>query len=162
MPAHGCPLLIALKPTYADLIFDGLKTVELRRRISANIEDREVYIYVSSPVMEVRGSFKVGQVWSGSPKEIWKIVANVAGVSKKDFNDYYQGTDVAFALEVLDVWKFRNPIPLSSLRRQFPEFTVPQSYRYAKAEEARAFQRLKHISVKPSKQAVALDLVPTR
>ena len=56
------PLIISLKPCYADMVFEGLKTVELRRRIASQISNRDVFIYVSSPVRELRGGFRVGQV----------------------------------------------------------------------------------------------------
>ena len=31
------PLLLSLKPRYADLVFEGLKTAELRRRIASHM-----------------------------------------------------------------------------------------------------------------------------
>ena len=61
------PLLLSLKPDYADLVFDGLKEAELRRRITSCMENRDVFIYVTTPVRQLRGGFRVGQVWSGTP-----------------------------------------------------------------------------------------------
>ena len=68
-------LLLSLKPIYADLVFSGLKIAELRRRIPC-VENRDVFIYVSSPARELRGGFRVGQVWKGSPDEVWKQVSD--------------------------------------------------------------------------------------
>jgi len=147
MSVNAQPLLISLKPDYADLVFRGLKTAELRRRISTFVENRDVFVYVSSPVMTLRGGFRVGQVWTGSPQEIWHTVSNLAGVSRKVFDDYYQGKNVAFALEIIDVWEFVNPLPLYELRRRFPNFVVPQSYRYLKPNECRSFRNLKRLTV---------------
>ena len=141
------PLLISLKPNYADLVFKGLKTAELRRRISAHVESREVFVYVSSPVMEIRGGFRVGQVWSGSPEQIWSSVADLAGVSRAEFNDYYAGTNVAFALEITNVWEYARPICLKSLRTRFPDFVVPQSFRFVRKSERRLFKRLKRRTI---------------
>ena len=42
------PLLLSLKPRFAELVFMGEKTVELRRRIASTMTGREVFIYVSS------------------------------------------------------------------------------------------------------------------
>jgi predicted transcriptional regulator len=139
------PLLISLKPDYADLVFRGLKTAELRRRLSEHIVDRDVFVYVSSPIKELRGGFRVGQVWSGSPEQIWATVSRLAGVSREVFDNYYYGTNVAFAIEILDVWQYANPRSLDNLRSQFPGFVVPQSYRYVKANEARSFRNLKRV-----------------
>jgi len=143
MSVNAPLLLISLKPGYADLVFGGLKTAELRRRISTYVENRDVFVYVSSPVMKLRGGFRVGQVWSGSPQEIWKTVSNLAGVSREVFDDYYEGKSVAFALEIIDVWEFENPLPLQEIRKRFPDFVVPQSYRYLKPNERRSFRNLK-------------------
>lgn len=146
------PLLISLKPNYADLVFSGLKTAELRRRISERMQDRDVFVYVSSPVKELRGGFRVGQVWSGSPSQIWSTVRNFAGVSKRVFDNYYQGQNIAFALEILDVWEYAYPRKLEQLRTQFPGFVAPQSYRYAREEEIRSFRALKRVSLSKSQK----------
>ena len=72
------PLLLSLKPCYADRVFAGLKTVELRRRIASHITNRDVFVYVSSPVMELRGGFRAGAFWHGPPEEIWAKVSELA------------------------------------------------------------------------------------
>lgn len=143
------PLLISLKPNYADLVFRGLKTAELRRRLSEHLVNRDVFVYVSSPVKELRGGFRVGQVWTGTPEDIWATVSRFAGVSRDVFDDYYQGTNIAFAMEIIDVWEYANPRSLEDLREQFPKFVVPQSYRYATENEARSFRQLKRIAGVP-------------
>ena len=138
------PLLLSLKPRYADLVFDGLKRAELRRRIIPRIENRCVFIYVSSPVRRLRGGFRVGQVWRGSPEEIWDQVSEFAGIGKQDFDTYYAGHTVAYALSIMDVWEYRYPRDLNVLRDRFPGFVVPQSWRYVRPEEYGSFRRMKH------------------
>ncbi len=137
------PLIISLKPYYADLVFEGLKKVELRRRIGAHLSDRDVFIYVSSPARELRGGFRVGQVWEGSPDDVWDHVADLATVDRREFDNYFQGQDVAYALEVTNVWEYQSPVGLNWLRDRFDDFVVPQSWRYVKTEECEAFQRMK-------------------
>jgi len=155
MKNKATPLLISLKPDYADLVFSGLKTAELRRRISEKMQNRDVYIYVSSPIKQLRGGFRVGQVWSGSPTQIWSTVRNLAGVSKRTFDSYYNGQNIAFALEILDVWEYAYPRSLEQLRSQFPGFVAPQSYRYARIEEVRSFRALKRLTISP-RQSIAV------
>ena len=137
------PLLLSLKPRYADLIFAGRKKAELRRRIASGIEGRDVFIYVSSPVRHLRGGFCVGEVWHGSPEEIWNEVSELAGVDKRGFDAYYEGREIAYALQIIDVWEYENPVDLNRLRKQFPNFVVPQSWRYAKPEEYQSFEKMK-------------------
>ena len=137
------PLLLSLKPCYADLIFQGLKKAELRRRIASCIEGRDVFIYVSRPVMQLRGGFRVGHVWQGSPNKVWSKVSEFVGVNKRDFDAYYAGRKIAYALQITDVWEYENPANLSKLRNQFPNFVVPQSWRFVKPEEYRSFKKKK-------------------
>ena len=135
------PLLLSLKPCYADLVFQGLKKAELRRRIPC-IENRDVFIYVSSPVRRLRGGFRVEHVWSGSPEDVWKEVEEIARVERREFDAYYAGRTVAYALRISDVWEYDEPIHLEVLRTQLPDFVVPQSWRYVKLDESRYFRTL--------------------
>lgn len=136
-------LLLSLKPRYADLVFEGLKTAELRRNLTSLLENREVYIYVSSPVCALRGGFRIGQIWCGSPEEVWSIVSGLASVEKQEFDAYYAGKAIAYALEITSVWEYEEPVGLSELRNWFPNFVVPQSWRYIRPEETPVFHRLK-------------------
>lgn len=136
------PLLLSLKPHYADLVFQGLKTAELRRRIPC-VENRDVFVYVSSPARQLRGGFRIEQVWSGSPEQVWEEVSEFAGVEKQDFDAYYAGRRIAYALGIADVWEHERPVGLEGLRDRFSDFVVPQSWRYVKQEEYRYFQSLK-------------------
>ncbi len=138
-------LLLSLKPHYAELVFQGIKEAELRRRIIPFIENRSVYIYVSSPVRKIRGGFRVGQVWKNTPEKIWDQVSDLAQIEKSDFDAYYSGSKVAYALQVTDVWEYKNPISLNNLRNRFSGFVVPQSWRYVRYEEFQSFQRMKRL-----------------
>ena len=136
------PLLVSLKPRYADLIFEGVKRAELRRRALAQMERRDVFVYVTSPIMVLRGGFRIGEVWIGTPQDIWKEVSKRACVNKDDFDAYFASQTMAYALEITDVWEFANPPGLSLLRRRFDNFVVPQSWRYVKHEEHQAFRKM--------------------
>ena len=137
------PLLLSLKPCYADLVFGGLKKAELRRRITPHITNRDVFIYVSSPIMALRGGFRVGEVWHGPPEKVWHLVSKLAGVDKPDFDTYFKGQTVAYALEIKKVWTYPQPISLETLRGKFLSFTVPQSWRYVRTDEYQFFQKMK-------------------
>ena len=142
------PVIISLKPYYADMLFEGLKKVELRRRIASHLSNRDVYIYVSSPVKELRGGFRVGQVWEGSPEDVWKLVEDLSTITRPEFDDYFHGQAVAYALEVTNVWEYESPVSLSWLRDHIDGFVVPQSWRYARSEEHDAFQQIRRRPIK--------------
>ena len=136
-------VILSLKPCYADLVFEGLKRAELRRRITPNMENCNAFIYVSSPVRQLRGGFRIERVWSGSPADIWNEVSELAHVKKQEFDDYYAGRTIAYALKITDVWIYQNSVGLDELRNRIPNFVVPQSWRYVKPEEYQFFQNMK-------------------
>ena len=129
------PILLSIKPRFADLIFKGLKEAELRRRFLRNAKNREVFVYVTSPVRELRGGFRVKHVWQGTPDDVWAKVRQLARVDKKDFDAYYADRKVAYALEIDNVWQSNNPVSFQILKRRFPDFVAPQSWRYVRQEE---------------------------
>ena len=121
------PILISLRPRYADLIFDGLKKAELRLRDLSRMKGRDVFVYVTSPMMKLRGGFHVGEVLTGTPDDIWEKVSDYAGIDKPDFDAYYSGRELACALKIAEFWEYENPMELDALKKQFPGFVVPQS-----------------------------------
>ena len=152
------PLLLSLRPRYADLLFEGVKKAELRRRPIGQVEGGEVFVYVTRPIMELRGGFRVSEVLSGTPEEIWEEVSERAGIDRDDFDAYYEGQSVAYALEITDVWEYANPPSLSTLRRQFDNFVVPQSWRYVKPEEHGSFRTIERaIEAENSGRQLALS-----
>ena len=142
MNSLATPLLFSLRPRYANLVFDGMKKFELRRRGLTLMRGRDVFVYVTSPVGTVRGGFQVGEVWDGTPEEIWDMVANSACIEKPDFDAYYAGRDIAYALEITEVWEYSNPLGLRELRGMFQNFVAPQSWRYVKPEEHELFLQM--------------------
>ena len=142
------PLLLSLKPVYADLVFSGLKTAELRRRIAKDVEGRDVFIYVSSPVQMLRGGFRVDKVWEDTPEAIWEQVKDFAKLDEATFASYYEGRSRAFALKIAYAWEYKRPLPLAKLRAKFVDFVVPQSWRYLTFQERRSFSRMKRVAVR--------------
>lgn len=142
------PLLLSLKPVYADLVFSGLKTAELRRRITKDVEGRDVFIYVSSPVQMLRGGFRVDKVWEDTPEAIWEQVKDLARLDEAAFASYYEGRSRAFALKIAYAWEYNRPLPLAKLRAKFIDFAVPQSWRYLTFQERRSFSRMRRVAVR--------------
>lgn len=141
------PIILSLKPCYANLVFMKRKKAELRRRITLNIQNREVFVYVSSPTMALRGGFRVGEFWTGPPDEVWETVEDLAQVNKQEYDTYFEGRNVANAFEILDIWETQNLTPLSELRIQIPNFVVPQSWRYIRDEELDYFSEIKELAI---------------
>ena len=161
MTPRSQPLLLSLKPRYADLIFRRDKLAELRRRIAPDMDNRDVYVYVSSPVCALRGGFRVERVWDGTPEEVWNSVRQYVGMDKRDYDAYYAGSRMAWALKIADVWEYRKPVKLERLRTRFPGFVAPQSWRYATAEERRSFRNMARLETDAVLDPVSTDAKPS-
>ncbi|HEX3856275.1 MAG TPA: EVE domain-containing protein [Verrucomicrobiae bacterium] len=136
MPKTKSALLISIRPKHAEKIFSGIKTVELRR-VRPRLKNGDlVLVYVSSPTKALMGAFEVASVTGGSPRQIWKKFNGRSGLTKSEFNDYYEGAKQAFAVVLKKLWKFEKPVKLTQLRRNRIGFRPPQSYHYLTFEEA--------------------------
>lgn len=123
-------LLISIRPKFAQMIFAGTKTVELRRTCPRVQKGDLALIYVSSPAMEIQGAFEVDGVVSAVPTALWTLVGEESGITKEEFLSYYQGKTLGHALKIRRAWRLPEVIGLPSLRRQSRGFQPPQSFRY--------------------------------
>jgi predicted transcriptional regulator len=112
-------VLMSIKPTYAEAIFNGTKTVELRRKRPSFEPGTTVLVYSSSPNRALEGAFETGEVIALAPRLLWRKVSRRAGVDRATFDSYFDGCDLAFAIEVI------NPRRIKKSRLTF---RPPQSY----------------------------------
>lgn len=122
-------LLISIKPRFAALIFNGTKTVELRRQQPRVTTGDTVVVYESSPVMHVTGTAIVKAVESDTPRAIWLRFRKAVGISKREYDAYFDGADQAVAIHLESPSPLSEPVSLEKLRRDF-EINPPQSFRY--------------------------------
>jgi predicted transcriptional regulator len=134
-------VVLSIRPQYSEKIFEGKKTVELRRRFPVSAPTGTIsYIYSTSPVRAMVGTVEIKDVLKLPVQQIWTEFKNNALIEKYDFEKYFDGLQWGFALLFDDVRAFSRPIPLAELREQFG-FEPPQSFSYAKRDLRRA---LKH------------------
>lgn len=136
-------LLLSIRPKYAEKIFEHTKTVELRRVRPKHLKKGDlVLIYVSSPVKALAGGFKVDCVVEKPLKDLWQMVQKKAGVTRQEFDTYYDGVSVGVGIffKNKNVVKLSEPIKLDILKEQ--RFYPPQGFRYATASEAAWFNEL--------------------
>jgi predicted transcriptional regulator len=122
--------LISIRPRFSEMIFAGSKTVELRRVCPKISAGDLALVYVSSPRMELYGSFEVGKILTGSPMALWKKIGAKAGVTRAEFFAYFNGKKQAHALVIKRAWRLTEPIGLKVLRRSNGGFRPPQNFRY--------------------------------
>jgi len=126
----GTAFLISIRPQFAELIFSGHKTVELRR-VPPKVESGDLaLVYVSSPTMEVQGCFEVDRIESAPPEDLWKRCGAKSGISRECFFDYFSGKKTAHAIFIRRAWKLKAGVRLARLRREKGGFRPPQNFRY--------------------------------
>jgi ribosomal protein S18 acetylase RimI-like enzyme len=86
-------LLFSLKPQFADLVINGEKRVEFRRRFSRNMDGTLAYFYISSPIKCIMFSSILSKVHYSDVNDLWKRFNYIGGVSEKDYFTYFSGTN---------------------------------------------------------------------
>lgn len=123
-------IIISIKPQYSSMIFNGAKTVELRKKIGTLFEPgRRIYIYSSSPVKMLAGEATIASIQVGAPSAIAQIAFEKGCISKDNFDKYFFNRNEAFVIYLYNVIEYESKVPLASLRAA--GITPPQSYCYA-------------------------------
>ncbi|RQW78999.1 MAG: hypothetical protein EHM14_10220 [Methanothrix sp.] len=61
---------------------------------------------------------------------LWDPLEDQAGISESEFFEYFRNKETGFALEIIEVERFENPLDPKTL---FPNFIPPQSFCYIKS-----------------------------
>ena len=120
--------LLSIKPIYANAILDGKKKVEFRKRAFKRPVSH-VVIYATTPVQRIVGWFRTKALEQMSPSALWKRFATVGGISRDDFNTYYDGSNFGVAIHVDQPRRLANPISIKRIKVS----AAPQSYAYLSA-----------------------------
>lgn len=109
-------IILALKPKYANAIYDGKKNWEFRKAPPPLF--REMYIYESAPVSAITGTITFSESVTGIPAAVFDIVktnkcfsCNLTGISLEALKAY-TGKRTVTALRVLDAKRFENPVKI--------------------------------------------------
>ena len=125
-PATRRIALLSIYPEFVERIFDGSKTIELRR-IPLPDELAHVIVYATSPVMRIVGYFDVAKVVHDTPAKIWNQYREVLGIDRKRYFKYYESRDIATGILVQKTHQLPTPRKLSFLSKSL---TPPQSIQY--------------------------------
>jgi predicted transcriptional regulator len=127
--------LISIRPTFADAILSGSKTVELRKRIPSITAGMRLWIYSTKPVGALVGTADVEAIERGSPDDIWATHHAKAGVCRAQYDAYYGEATVAYGITLANVQNGR-PVDIDILRTIRPRFHPPQVMSFITLEEA--------------------------
>ncbi|MHA1679426.1 MAG: hypothetical protein ACTSUE_00305 [Promethearchaeota archaeon] len=123
-------VLLSIKPKYVNRIIDGTKKYEFRKAIFKQPDrvDR-IYIYSSSPVKKIVGSFAIERILEDNPVNLWSKCWDDSGIEETKFFTYFEGKEKGFAIKIKDLDVFDVPV---DPREIFDNFHAPQSFRYMK------------------------------
>ncbi len=116
---------MSIHPEFVRLILNGKKKVEFRK-IRFSIDVSHVVIYATLPIKKIVGYFEVKNINTGSPDELWSSYRNIGGIEEERFYEYYKNYSNGIAIEIGEVYKLDNYLPLSYISSSAP----PQSYSY--------------------------------
>jgi len=120
-------VLLAIKPEFAEKIFNGTKKVEFRRCIFKSDKITSIIVYASSPVQKIIGEFEIKDVLTGTPEYLWCETFKDAGISKSYFDQYFGEKTTGYAIRIKSYKKYRHP---QCLKLDFNISHPPQSFQY--------------------------------
>jgi predicted transcriptional regulator len=150
-PSAGRVALLSIKPRFVRSILGGNKRVELRR-VAFSEDVRTVVMYSTAPEGYIAGWFSVSGVDRLSPSGLWERHKHHAGVTRREFRSYFQGSREGVAIRVGHVTRLERPAPLSVIDGLL---RPPQSFCYI---DSSAFSRLTpFLQPMPEVEAGALE-----
>jgi predicted transcriptional regulator len=120
-------VLLSIKPEYAEKILEGEKHFEFRKAVFKNPSVKTVVLYATKPVGKVVGEFDIEEVLSERPSTLWALTSGAAGISRRFFNQYFEGRKTGYAIKVRKARRYREPLDLCSV---IENGVAPQSFRY--------------------------------
>jgi predicted transcriptional regulator len=132
------PVLLSLRPRFADALLDGSKTAEIRRRPVRIASGSVGLVYASSPARALIGAVVVGAVDVATPEQLWRRHGPATALERDEYDAYLAGRPIACALIISATTRFRERVELEELRERERSFVAPQSYRFVDEGELRA------------------------
>jgi predicted transcriptional regulator len=116
---------LSIRPQYAEAIFSGKKRFEFRRAIFKH-DIKVVVVYITNPVGQVAGEFKVEDVITDDIYALWERTETQAGIDRTVFFDYFAGRAIGHAIVIGKVQRYKQPLDLEGAYGVRP----PQSFLY--------------------------------
>ena len=118
-------ILISINPEHVQNIINGIKKYEYRK-IAAKQDISSIIIYETTPVKRIVAEAEIIDVLMCSPEELWKLTKVESGISKKFFDEYFEGREIAYAYKLGKVKVYDEPKTLMDYGIK----AAPQSFVY--------------------------------
>ena len=122
----GQNVILSIQPEFARKIFNHTKKYEYRK-VMFSPDVKKVYVYVSEPISLIIGYFIFDDIFEGTPSSVWRKTKEHSGITKKYFDEYFNGHDKAYAIRIKSVKLFKRPIEPKEVIK---DFRAPQNFCY--------------------------------
>ena len=124
-------VILSIRPKFCQLIFDGQKKYEYRKRVFTRSDVDKVYIYATKPICRIVGYFTIAAMIEDSPNVMWQMTHEGSGITKEYFDAYFKNCDMAHAIKIGEVVKLDNPIDPKEVIK---DFHAPQNFMYVDSD----------------------------
>ena len=121
-------IILPIKPKYCKKILSGEKKVEFRRR-GFRREVTHAVMYSTAPVKKIVGWFEMNFIYTGYPLVVWRYHKHEAGISEKEFKNYYKTCNDAVIIGI------KNATPVDVKLSDLDIKLAPQSFYYLTEEQ---------------------------
>jgi predicted transcriptional regulator len=119
--------LLSIHDKYARRIFAGTKRFEFRRRAPDVQLPTRFLVYVPGRRRLV-GEITVDAILRGSPTQVWETTKPYAGITRREYRQYFQGRQEACALAIQSYKEYDDQACLDTLRAKVPGGFYPPQY----------------------------------
>ena len=118
-------ILISIHKQYSDALFNGTKKFEFRKSAPKQKIDK-ILVYESKGCGKIVGELIIEDTLTASPKKLWEITHNNAGIDRDSFFRYFADYNTGVAFVVKSYIRYKEPKSLSDFNIKTP----PQNYIY--------------------------------
>jgi predicted transcriptional regulator len=122
-------ILISVEKRYVNRMLSGQKRVELRRRAIRVVPGTRVWIYSKVPHGNVEAVAIVENVVHASPTRIWRDYGHCTGITRSEFDRYFQGSKTACAIILRQIRRITPVLALGQIRSLLSSFHPPQFFK---------------------------------
>jgi predicted transcriptional regulator len=140
-------ILMSVRPKFAERIFGGSKSVEIRKRFSTKWIGHDAVLCATKPLNCLMGRTTIRSVTKGHPDNLWIQFQSQVGCSKNEFDVYVGDASEVAAIEFGDVKPYETPVQVSQLAQMLcRRLLAPQSYFEATFERNSDWKRALYLA----------------
>lgn len=121
-------VLMSINPEFVSEIDKGNKKFEYRKKIFKRDDISSIVVYATKPYGKIVGEFIIESIIKDRPDNIWEKTKDDSGITKKFFNEYFNGREVGFAIQIKEYIKYDVPLDLNIFDDNLK--AAPQSFCY--------------------------------